>query len=298
MIVGARTVTVNNPQKVYFPADGITKQDVLEYYRTVARAMVPHLRNRPVMLARYPDGIGGPGFYQKDLPATTPRWVKRVTVRKEGGIVHHALCNDAATLVYLAELGTITPHVWLSRVPHLRVPDRIIVDLDPSGTATFRDVCFAAEQLRRGFLRAKLVPFVMTTGSRGLHVTVPIRPQYDFDAVRALVAAWSHALAARFSARLTTAQRKAKRGNRVYLDVQRNAYAQTAVAPYALRALPGAPVATPLAWHELRRARLTAQTFTLQSMPGRLRTRSDPWQAIAQSARSVAALQRLTKKPT
>jgi DNA ligase D-like protein (predicted polymerase) len=174
------------------------------------------------------------------VPEYFPEWIKTVTVRKARGSVTHVVVDRAATLVYLADQACITPHVWLSRVDRPHHPDRLIFDLDPSGR-TFDPVVAAARALREVLEAIDLVPYLMTTGSRGLHVVVPLDRSADFDTARALAGHVAASVADQAPDRFTVEQRKEKRRGRVYLDTMRNACAQTAVAPYAVRALPGAP---------------------------------------------------------
>jgi bifunctional non-homologous end joining protein LigD len=282
--VRAATVAVSNPRKVLFPADGITKADLAAYYLRVAPTMLPHLAGRPVTMHRFPDGIGALGFLQKNVPDTFPDWVERVRVLKKTGHLDHLLCADAATLVFLADQGTITPHVWLSRADAPMHPDRLVLDLDPPGA--FEEARFAARAARALFEEVGLKPFVMTTGSRGLHVVVPLDRRWVFDRVREFARDAAALLARRNPDRLTTEHRKAKRGDRVFLDAGRNAYAQTVVAPYAVRALDGAPVATPLDWEELARLQ-DAGRYTLRNLFRRLARKGDPWRGIHRHAQSL-----------
>jgi bifunctional non-homologous end joining protein LigD len=290
--VGRRAVEISNAGKLLFPDDGITKLDVARYYRRVADAMLPHVRGRPVSMRRFPEGVKREGFIQKEIPDHFPSWVKRVTVdRERGGKVTHAVCNNADTLVYLADQACITPDVWPSRVPKLKHPDRMIFDLDPAG-GDFRPVRDAARILKEVLEKIGLVPFVMTTGGRGLHVAVPLGQKDDFDAVRAFSRDVAKLVAAREPDMLTTEQRKAKRRGRLFLDVMRNSYGQHAIAPYAVRAAAGAPVATPLEWEELGDGRLHAQRYTIRNVLDRLRRRDDPWKRIAGRGRSLSAPRR------
>ncbi|MFI9361432.1 non-homologous end-joining DNA ligase [Kitasatospora sp. NPDC053057] len=286
---GRRTVSVDRPDKVLFPEDGLTKADLARYYRTVAARMLPQLRGRPLMLERHPDGIEDRGFYQKDVPEHFPDWVHRVELPKEDGTVTYALCEDTATLVYLADQACTTLHRFLSRSDRPDHPDRLVLDLDPPGTG-FAPVREAA-LLLRALLEDQLdLPaLAMTTGSRGLHVLVPLDRRAPFDEVRAFARDLAELLAARHPDRLTTAARKAARRGRLYLDTQRNAYAQTAVAPYAVRALPGAPVAAPVAWADVEDPSLTARRWTLADADKL--TADDPWRPLPRG-RSLSAAQR------
>lgn len=284
VLVDGRRIQVPRPEKLLFPRDGITKADLVDYYLRIAPVMVPHLRGRPLMLQRFPDGIEGKSFYQKDASDYFPDWVRRVEVPKAGGTVDHVVCDDAATLVYLASQACITPHAWTSRVDRLDRPDRMIFDLDPPGER-FDLVRRAARELRRLLEGLGLAPFLMTTGSRGAHVVVPLDRQDDVDAVRVFAHAVADLMARRDPSRLTIEQRKAKRGERLFIDVMRNGYAQTAVPPYAVRPLRGAPVATPLDWRELGAG--GPQRHSLRTIFRRLARKPDPWAAIDRDARPL-----------
>lgn len=247
---GRHTVEVHRPDKVLFPVgeggtEEYTKGDLVDYHRAAAPFMLPHLRGRPLMLERHPDGVDGPRFMQKNTPEHYPEWIDRVEVGKEGGTVCHTVCDDSATLVYLADQAALTLHRWLSRTGRLDRPDRMVFDLDPAQD-DFEAVRAAARLLAGLLDELKLPSAPMTTGSRGLHVVVPLDGRQDFDDVREFARAVADVLAAAHPDRLTTAARKKDRGDRLYLDIQRNAYAQTAVAPLTVRARPGAPVATPI----------------------------------------------------
>jgi len=284
---GRRTIELSHPDKVYFPGrQPITKRELAGYYAAVASAMVPYAKNRPAMLQRFPDGIGAPGFYQKEISEWFPVWVPRATVPKAGGKVTHVLINDAATLVYLASQGCITPHLWLSRIDKPEHPDRLIFDLDPPrGFAQARE---AARLVRELLDQLELASVLMTTGGRGLHVIVPLDRSADFDAVRGFAREAAMLLAARHPDKLTVEARIPKRGGRLFLDTTRNAYAQTGVAPYAVRAHSGAPVATPLAWDELGDRGLDSQTYTLRTVLRRLE-RPDPWRDILRRRQNLRA---------
>lgn len=285
--IGGRAIELSRLDKVLFPDDGITKGELIDYYRSIADTMLPHLQNRALTMHRYPDGLEGEDFYQKDAPDYFPDWIRTEEVEKEegDGTVHHVVCNDAATLCYLANQATITPHVWLSRVDRLRRPDRMIFDLDPGGT-DLGEVRFAARAVRDLLEELELQAFLMTTGSRGYHVVVPLRREHEFDEVRAFARACARLLASRAPDRLTVEHRKKKRGERVFLDYLRNGYAQTGVAPYAVRARPGAPVATPVRWHELGPG-LEPRTYHIGNLFRRLGQTDDPWRAMDGSAASL-----------
>ncbi|MEV6168510.1 non-homologous end-joining DNA ligase [Streptomyces sp. NPDC051954] len=286
---GRRTVDVHRPDKVLFPGGGdakeYTKGDLVDYYRAVAPFMLPHLRGRPLMLQRHPDGLDGPRFMQKNTPDHYPEWITRVEVPKEGGTVRHTVCDDTATLVYLADQACLTLHRWLSRTDSLDRPDRMVFDLDPSAD-DFETVREAARLLGELLDELRLPSALMTTGSRGLHVIVPLDGRHTFDEVRE----FARDLAGAHPDRLTTAARKKDRGDRLYLDVQRNAYAQTAAAPFTVRAEPGAPVATPLTWTELDDPGLDARHWTIADAVEQART--DPWAGVLRKGRALGPARR------
>jgi bifunctional non-homologous end joining protein LigD len=299
--VGRTMVELSNTAKVLFPGDGITKGDLVAYYRSVADAMLPPLRDRPVSMTRFPDGITRNGIVQKNVPAYFPDWITRVRVRKEGGSLQQVVCDKPATIVYLANQACIELHTFLSRLDHIDEPDQLIFDLDPPDAGRFGDVRVCAiglHELLTGELG--LPAFVKTTGGKGLHVHVPLNARADFGAVREFAREVAELLAARNPDLLTTEQRKDKRGPRIYADIMRNAYAQLAVAPYSVRARPGAPVATPLSWDELDDEGLHPGQFTLRTVPDRIRGvgwKGGPWTGMARRrpglARARESLRRL-----
>jgi bifunctional non-homologous end joining protein LigD len=250
--------------------------------------MLPHLADHPLSLQRLPGGIQAEGFYQKEIPDYFPDWIRRVSVEVKEDQTRQAqvVCDNVETLVYLANQACLTLHPWLSRADKLNHPDKLIFDLDPPGDE-FEVVRFAAERLREMLQEVGLVPFVMTTGSKGLHVVAPLNWSADFDEVRAFVRQLADELARREPERLTTETRKEQRQGRVFLDYLRNAYGQTGVVPYTVRAKPGAPVATPLDWDELTDPRLHSQSYTLRNIFQRLGQKADPWQNILAHARSL-----------
>ena len=280
-----RHVEVSNPDKLLFPADGVTKADLVTYYRAVADVMVPHLRDRAVTLHRFPNGIEQKGFYQKDASDHFPEWLRRAELPKEGGTVRYPLVDDADGLAYLANQGTVVFHVWLSRVDKPDRPDRMVLDLDPSSD-DFALVVDVAREAREVLDELGLPAYVEATGSRGLHVTVPLDRSATGDEVRAFASGVAQALEQRDD-RVTTAFRKADRGGRLYLDVARNGHAQTVVAPYSVRARPGASVATPLEWDELDRGDLRPDGFTVRDVPARVADVGDPWSGMGRRGRSL-----------
>ncbi len=293
LTVGGVTVRLSRTGKPLFGRDGITKGDLIGYYRSVAPRMLPYLRDRPLVMGRYPDGIGGEAIVQKNAPRNVPGWVTTAEVKKKGGTVRHVVCDKPATLVYLANQACIELHVFLSRLGELDRPDQLVFDLDPPDAEQFGQVCGHALRLRR-LLEDELglAAFVKTTGGRGLHVHVPLRAADDFDVARGFARGVAGVLAARFPGQLTTEQRTGGRQGRIYLDVMRNAYAQTAVAPFSVRARPGAHVATPLHWAEVEDRTLSPGQFTLRTVADRLDRVDDPWAGLARRRRGLAGPRR------
>jgi bifunctional non-homologous end joining protein LigD len=281
-------VEISKPDKVLIPGDDtgadLSKRDLAEYYAAVAEVMLPHLQDRPVNMQRFPDGIGGQGFYEKRTPQHFPDWVTSVTVQTSDGSQQQVVVDDARSLVYLADQACVTPHVWLSRRDRLDNPDQLVFDLDPSSDdlAKLRDAARAVADL---LAEVGLTPYLKTTGSRGYHVQAVLDRSADFDTVRDFARELADLLAARQPERLTTEQRKNKRGDRIYIDCMRNAYAQTAVPAYAVRARPGAPVATPIDRDELSKVR--PDGHTIASVTRRLAQRADPWADMSRRPRSL-----------
>ena len=288
--LNGHTITVSDPDKYYFPASKITKNQLLDYYQAIAPRLLPYCRNRPVSMERYP----GPAtakktaFFQKHIPDYFPSWIKTVTVANltNSGHPTYVLCQNPATLVYLANQACVTPHVWLSTTKNLTRPDQLIFDLDPAPTKNqidFRPVKLAALALQQQLTARGLTAFVMTTGSRGLHVRVPLKPQHDFTVVREFARAIALQVVQAYPTLMTIDARKIHRRHKLLIDVMRNSYGATAVVPYAVRTRPGAPIATPLSWSELAAVDLSAHSYTLTH----LNYQPDPWADWATSAGSL-----------
>ena len=249
--IGKYTVKVTNPDKILFPKAKLTKTDLIKYYQKVAPIMLPHIRGRPLTMNRFPSGVQGELFYQKDAPDYFPDYIALQPVkRSSGGIINYPLINNAAALVYLANYVCVL-HVWLSKEPKINYPDRMIFDLDPSPGVSFTTVKWAAKEVKTVLESLGLPVFLMTTGSRGLHVVVPLKRSYLFDEIREFAQEIARYLIEKYPSKLTLKLKKSDRGKRIFVDTLRNAWGATAVAPYAVRAKEGAPIATPLKWSEL-----------------------------------------------
>lgn len=286
--IGRRVIDVTHPDRVLFPDDGYTKADLADYHLAVAPALVTHLRDRPVMLQRFPEGIGAGGFYQKDKGRGMPEWIRTVEVPKKGGVVNHPVVDDTASLLALTNLSAISFHRWLSRADRLDRPDLLVVDLDPS-TTDFDAVRQAARWTRELCDELDLATFLMVTGSRGLHVVAPLDRSAATEEVRAFADDLARVLARRHPDELTCEFSKEDRADRLYLDVARNGWAQTTVAPYSVRPRSGAPVAVPITWDELDDPGLRPDGWTIATVPDRLADTGDLWAGMARRGRALGS---------
>lgn len=277
---GRSVVEISRPGKVLFPEDGITKLELAEFYAMVAPAMVPLIKGRPIAMERFPDGIGGMRFYQKDLKSAVPGWVHTGVVQKKGGQLTQLLADNARTLVYLADQATITPHIWLSRIDRPDCPDQLIFDLDPPSYDAFAEAQRVALAVRDLLTELGLASVAKTTGGKGIHVLVPLDRKAPYLVVRSFADSAAALLARRDPERVTAEFRKEKRNGRLFLDVTRNAYAQHIVAPYGVRARAGAPVATPLHWAEVEDPALRPERFTVQTFADRLPSVGQVWDSL------------------
>jgi bifunctional non-homologous end joining protein LigD len=291
---GKMAFQTSNEDKVLFPDAGYTKGDLIEYYEAVATTMLPHVKNRPLTLVRYPNGVGKPGFFQKSVPDHYPDWIKTVTLKKEDGKITHVCANNAATLAYLANQAAVELHTQLARADDVGTPDLLVFDLDPSGD-DFEIVRETAFWLYELLSKLGLHPYVKTTGSRGVHVATPLRGDADFDQVKDFARDVADYLVSQHPAELTTELRKAKRKGRLFIDILRNAYSQTAVAPYSVRAKGNGPVATPIEWDELKEPDMGPQSFDIKSVIRRIETSGDPWKDMHRHGKSLVAPMRKLK---
>jgi bifunctional non-homologous end joining protein LigD len=290
--VGSRTLSLSNLDKVLWPRDGYTKGDLIDYYERVASYALVHLRGRPLTLQRYPDGIDEQTFFEKQLPRGVPEWVDRVTIPTPEGRrseVTFVVCNDAPTLVLLANLATIVLHIWTSRIPALDEPDFVIFDLDPAEECTLKTLATVTLHVRDLLAQIGLKPLVKTTGGFGLHAVLPLAAGYSYDAVKMFAEIVARRAAAELGELATLQRTIAKRPqSAVYIDWVQVGMGKTIVAPYSVRARDGAPVSTPLHWAEVeafarrRAAAAPADEFakyTMKTTPRRLEREGDLWGA-------------------
>lgn len=282
--VGKRKLELANLTKLLFPDDHFCKAHLIEYYFNMAPTLLAHLKGRPLSLIRYPEGIGGEAFYQKNRPDWAPEWIQHVTLGEEQK--DYVLATEEASLVWLANLACIELHQMHSRAPHFDKPDYIVYDLDPPENYKFADVADLALEFKEHLESLGYHPFVKTTGRKGLHVVTPIEPKWANDRVFEAAKAVAQPFVNSHPTSLTLQIKKEYRKDKVLLDIYRNRPSQTIVAAYSLRGLPGAPVSAPLSWEELGSLD-GPKTLNLRSVPPRIRESGDPWEAIDAYATAI-----------
>jgi bifunctional non-homologous end joining protein LigD len=285
----AARVTFTNQDKVYWPAEGFTKGDLLAYYEQVADVLLPYLVGRPIHLNRFPDGISGKSFYQKEAKEGTPEWVRTVELgsKSRAGALRYMVCDERDTLLYLVNLGSIDLHPWMSRVESPDSPDWAVIDLDPK-EAPFTDVVRIAREVGRLLRGIGLVPYLKTSGSTGLHVFVGLAPGYTYAQSEMFCEMVARIVVRELPEIATVERALAERGGKVYVDFGQNRKGQTVVPPYVVRPVRGATVSTPLAWDELE-SDLQIAHFTLQNVPERLERLGDLFRPVLSAPQDLAA---------
>ncbi|HXF94658.1 MAG TPA: DNA ligase D [Gemmatimonadales bacterium] len=291
-------VHFTNLDKVFWPGEGYTKGDLVAYYRAIAPWMLPYLAERPLVLTRYPDGIDGKSFFQKDAPEYAQEFVRTVTIWSEESQreLDYFVCDQAAALLYIANMGAIPLHVWSSRVDSLERPDWCVLDLDPKG-APFPAVVRVARTLKELCDDIGLPAYVKTSGSTGLHVLIPLGRQCTYEQSRKLGGLLARLVAQALPKIATITRQVHKRGGKVYLDYVQNGHGRLIVAPFSVRPLPGAPVSMPLSWREVAPG-LDIRKFTIKNAPGRMRKlgRDPLLPVLTEKPDLVEALERLQRR--
>lgn len=257
-------IEITHPEKIIFPDANITKLEMVRHYEKNAKQMLPYLKDRPLTLHRFPDGIDKTGFYQKNAADYFPDFIKTVKVKTEEGENIQILCNSEKALLYLANQGTVGFHIWLSKKDKLYKPDKVVFDLDPPKDSF--DKVKKAAQITGEFLRKKgFDPMIMTTGQSGFHIWYKIQRRNTFDEIRPKLKEMAHELEEQNSELFTTAVRKNKRDGKIFIDYLRNAYAQTSVCPYSLRPNGRGGIAKPIEWSDLKNIK-SADQYNLQDL--------------------------------
>ncbi|QJR11042.1 hypothetical protein DSM104443_02113 [Usitatibacter rugosus] len=281
-------VDVSNPGKLLYPDAGITKLQLARYYEAVADWIVPHVKDRPLTLVRCPDGWNKECFYQKNAPDKIHRAIKPVQVTTSKGEAIYMMANNATAVVAMLNSGALELHPWGSTAKHLDKPDRLVFDFDPDDDLAFRELVEAVRLVRSLLEELGLQCFLKTTGGKGLHIVVPIRPTLDWDTAKGFTRSIAESLAFTFPERFTANLSKAKRDGKIFVDYLRNGEGATAVAAYSIRARANAPVATPIAWEELAKD-VRFDHFNVRNVPARLQRKRDPWAGFFQVRQSVTA---------
>jgi bifunctional non-homologous end joining protein LigD len=280
-------VRLSSPDKILWPDQGVTKSELADYYVAVADRMLPHVARRPVTMVRCPVGAEKKCFYQRHAASGVLPELKEVTV--PGFDEPYLYIDDVAGLIAMVQMGTLEIHPWGVTLDVLDKPDRIIFDLDPDESLGFADVIAAAHEVRERLAGLRLTSFVKTTGGKGLHVVVPIEPLTPWRDAKAWAKQLSEQMAADAPERYLTRISKAERSGRIFIDYLRNDPTSTAVAPYSTRSRPGAPVAMPLEWEEVKKG-LDPSAFTVATAPQRVREVADPWAEIGEVRQRLPAL--------
>jgi len=292
IVLNFHTINITHPDKILFPQSNITKRQLANYYLAVSETILPYLKNRTITLQRFPDGISQFGFFHKNASDFFPSWLQTVELPKKKGVVHYVVVNKAADILYLVNLNTIAFHVSLSTVPDIYSPDVLVLDLDPDGVE-FKDIKWAAKKIKEITDSLGLPLFVKTTGSRGLHLYIPIKDNTHFDEVHDIAKKLANYIATCYPEKLTIQPKKNKRSGKIFIDYIRNSYGQTVVAPYSVRAKEGAPVAAPLNWEELEEQIPSSNHFNIFNIFDRLREKGDIWVNFNDHACSLEAVRRI-----
>ncbi len=283
--VDGRPLTVHHLDKVFWPEDGFTKGDLLTYYRRMSRRLLPWLRDRPLTLRVFPDGIHGFSYYRRDLPDHAPDFLRSVDYRAatRDRVLQLPLVDDTAGLLWLVDQGAIELHLWGSRAPHLERPDVAVFDLDTGEGTPWERMREAALRLRDALDDAGIASRAKTSGGTGMHVYVGLAPRHDFDRVRAWVKSVAERLAEAWPDLVAVPHGKTHQGDRVLVDYAQNGIGRNTAAPWTVRAHPGAPVSMPLKWAEVEAGGFTPADFTMDTAPERIAHRRDPFAAVLEA---------------
>lgn len=289
---GNKNVPVTNTDKVFWPEQGYTKGDVIKYYQAVAEFILPHLKDRPLSLKRNPNGIKDSGFYHKDAGEDAPSFVKVYPFQNEEKIIDYIVCNNEATLVYLANLGCIEMNPWNNRYQKEDKPDWMAIDLDPGDDNTFNQVIEVAQTCKNLLDKGNLAACCKTSGASGIHIYVPLKARYDYEAVKDFGKFFMQKVEELLPAITTLERTKSKRGKKIYLDYLQNNRGQTLASAYSIRPVAAASVSTPIEWEELNN-KLDPGNFTIKNMNSRLKSKGDLFREVLTANNDLKAARRL-----
>lgn len=288
---GGEVVPVTHLERVYWPEEGYTKGDLVRYYHEISRYILPYLEDRALIMKRYPSGIGGQSFHQHDIHQGVPDFMRTAALEVEDGGAHtvdYVVGSNEATLLYMANLGVIEQHPWHSRVDDLEHPDWFVFDLDPSEGVEFGTICDVALTTREVLAHVGLESYAKTSGSRGIHVYVPVKPAYTYEQVAELAEQVATAVALEQPEVATVERSKRKRGARmIYVDHMQNARGKSVVAPYSVRPKQGATVSAPLEWKEVERKKIKTADFHIKNMPRRVESKGDLFKPVLKKAQKL-----------
>jgi bifunctional non-homologous end joining protein LigD len=295
--IGGVTLHLTNQQKIYWPEEGITKGELVDYYEKIAPIMLPYLKNRPQSMRRHPNGINGPDFFQKDIDVEkVPSWLttKRIYSKSNKEYIDYLICNNKATLVYMANLGCIEINPWNSRISKPDNPDWIVIDLDPEDIP-FSEVIRTANMVRKVFEELEIESYPKTSGSRGIHIYIPLGAKYEYDIARTFAQLIAQRVHERIPDITSIVRSPSKRQKKVYLDYLQNSKGQTLAAPYSVRPKPGAKVSTPLDWSEVN-AKLDPANYTIKTIFKRLDKKGDLWKPVLGKGANIAKILKKIKE--
>ncbi|ABO50504.1 DNA primase, small subunit [Desulforamulus reducens MI-1] len=291
--IEGKNIKLTNLNKLMWP-EGLTKAHLVKYYTDVAPYLLPYIKERPLVMKRYPDGIEGGFFYQKECPNYAPEWIKTESIRHSDKTVNYIICEDAATLVWLANQGCIEIHAWLCKQSHIEYPDIAIIDLDPGEEAKFRDVLEVALVIKNALDHLKLVGYPKTSGATGIHIFIPLRPVYTFQQVTKAMGLIAQTVADAFSEKATIERSLAKRDKRkIYVDYLQNTRGKSMAWTYSLRPIAGAPISTPVMWEEIEKLHLKPSEFNIYTMGNRLKFFGDLHQDLLRKHQDIGHILRL-----
>jgi len=272
VVIDGKTVRLTNLNKPMWPDDGINKAGLIKYYADMAHVLLPHLKDRLFIMSRYPDGINGEMFYQKDCPDYAPEWIKTVPVSSPdvGKTINYIVCNDLPTLLWLANQACIELHIWLAKIPKINYPDIMVFDLDPFPPAGFTDTLEVAMLVKEALAQFDLRGYPKTSGATGLHIFVPIKPEHTYQQVRKAVEFICRQIHLIFPQKTTMERLISNRKGKVYLDYLQNTRGKTMTYHYSLRPAPGALVSTPLTWEEVKSGAIRPEQFNINTIKDRL----------------------------
>ncbi|SHK65629.1 non-homologous end-joining DNA ligase [Desulforamulus aeronauticus] len=292
VVIEGKQIKLTNLTKLMWP-EGLTKAHLVKYYTDIAPYLLPHLRGRPLVMKRYPDGIAGKHFYQKECPEYAPEWIQTVSIVHSGKMVNYIVCEDRATLAWLANQGCIEMHAWLSQKNKIENPDLAIIDLDPGEAANFDDVMEVALVVKKVLDQLQIKGYPKTSGASGIHIFIPVEPCYTFQEVTKAMGVIAQLVTGTLPKKATIERSLDKRGaEKIYVDYLQNTRGKSMAWTYSVRPLPGATVSTPILWEEIEQRSILPQHFTMETIFQRLAALGDLHQNMLEDYQSLSSILR------